>query len=178
MDTKSPFELSLGKIACQHSFTRLLGFHFLYKTPLDVARSSQLLQSSNASPTIGLPPWRSSSFQKYNANFLKIMRYRSSTPILILIAESARCCFASSLSDRVHEIRFFTLIVINISSGVTTAQWFRSIKVFSRELKGVDRNLVRFLEYIQLKCSKRLEKSSRDKLQRSSTLIGHQQLPF
>ena len=41
---------------------------------------------------------------------------------MILIAESARCRLASSLSDLVHEIRSFTLLVINISSGVTTAQ--------------------------------------------------------
>ena len=49
---------------------------------------------------------------------------------MILIAESVRCRFASSLSDRVHEIRSFTPLVINVFSGDTTAQRIRSLEVF------------------------------------------------
>ena len=95
---KISFLVSLGIIGCQHSFTRLLGFHFLYKTPLDVARSSQLLQKSTASSfffenrassfEIGLVPklqWKSSKFTPY----------RSSARIIIWIAETACRLFAS-----------------------------------------------------------------------------------
>ena len=99
---KISFLISLGLITCPHSFTRLLSFHFLCKTPLDVARSSQLLQSSNASR---FSKDRASSleigfFPEVQCESSKFTPYRSSTQILILIAESARCRFASWLSDR------------------------------------------------------------------------------
>ena len=161
---KISFLISLGIIACQPSFTRLLGFHFLYKTPLDVVRSSQLLQSSSASR---FPQDRASSMEigfipKVQCESSKFTPYRWSTQIMILIAESARCRFPSSLSDQVHEIRSLIISVITIPSGVTTAQWFRLLGVFSRELVGIGWKSRRFREYIQLRCSKHLEKSTRD----------------
>ena len=61
-------------------------------------------------------------FPKVQCESSKFTPYRLSAQIMILIAESARCRFASSLSDLVHEIRSFTPLFINISSGVTTAQ--------------------------------------------------------
>ena len=133
------FLISLGIIACQHSFTRLLGFHFLYKTPLDVARSSQLLQSSNASrfPQDWVSSLEIGFFPKIQCDSSKFTPYRSSAQILILIAESARCRFASLLLDRVHENHSFTLLIISISSGVTTAQGFGSLEVFPWEREGI-----------------------------------------
>ena len=123
------------------------------------------------------PPWRSDSFQKYKVN-LKFTPYRSSAQMIILSAELACCHFASSLSDLVHEIRSFTLLVISSPRELL----LRKDSVRSRCLhtigRGMDENLVRFREYILLRYNKHLKKSTRDKLQRSSTLIGHQQLRF
>ena len=104
-----------------YSVTR---FPFSKEYPFDVARSSQFFQSSYAS---GFPRNKASSSEfgfvpKVQWESPKLITYRSSAKIEILIAESEHCLFASSLSNRVHEIRFFIPLINKISSEVFTAQ--------------------------------------------------------
>ena len=120
-------------MACQHSFT-VSWFCFLYNTSFDVARSSLILQSSKGSM---ISQDRAFSLEirfvpKKQKESSKFTPHRSNARLMILTAESARYLFASNLTHRVHENRFFTLLVGNIYSGLTTAQRFGSVEIFSR----------------------------------------------
>ena len=121
---KISWRIDFGTTACHTSFTRLLGFHLLNNTPLDMANSSQFVHNSTAS---GFPHVKASSLEIGFSPNDSLVPFRLTISLFKLFRKhlmpgSNFCCLANALSDLVHEIRTVTLSAASISSGVTVAQ--------------------------------------------------------